>query len=977
MRTTARRTLTLLLGLVVSTAALAQEDPVIGDLHPRDEPDAAITLGDALIALQVARELADPATPEELAISDVFPGDLSSPLANPPVHTPSSDGALSDADARLILRSALGLVELGQPRVLTLLNQSSTVFSSDLDGEYENTALLSTPLANPASFGLVEPPMGMTVDPVTGKLDFTPMPGQEGVLQFEVVATDGASQVSGKFQVNVVTGEIEAVSEFTTAGGGEVEVTDEESPIVGSKFSAPPGVPPDDEMLSLSTVPEGTFPEWGEGAMSMGETILPPQGKSFDGETTVTVAYEDEDIPEGCTEDDLMVAHYQQGKFGDNEDGLLRPSWVLLDGEIDTLNNRVTGRLTGEIDGPIRVFAMPPQVCAVDNTGQDIQVVIRNCPNYDPELARTYTQVALDTFTGLGFDVPNQLTVVIEETEPGLLGYAHPASPTVLHLSNDLNDGDLKTTSAHELFHLIQFNEMGPARMNHFSFANNLYIMEGAAAYSEELVWDDVNAYLTKGNRVAPIVPQAPIDFQPFRYAQFTFFNFLDTYYKNVLEQPGGFPLVELYQADPPTLYAAPGGGATIIDDILGDLEFGCEPDFLDFPPVFTEPAIVDAHANYVFAHCIRDESLIDEIDTWGFPPPPLQQVPLEARAETPHELLPLSAVPHLSGQSILLDLPPSSLDFVIRMRASEVLRAEIWFENPFLNQWECITNVNAPAIEFFASGFVGLFKIVITNPSIVPSDVAGVLVDAWYGCPLDIEVISPVNGGETTGETVLLEGIATVAPIDENSSTCAQAGDFVNEVKIDTPTGEVIADLMETGEFSAEVPVLPGVNTYSIFALTDCGCSSTIGHVVQRVREDTKLVARLSWDLEDADLNLYVTQPDGQEVFFGNSEDSLGEGVLEGSLISGDGPEIYTFASPVMPSGTFDFDIHYFDDNLGPPDREVSWTLEIIENPGMENEFRSSVMGTIGVSNSSNINPGSEGPDWIPEPVVHPFGGR
>ena len=59
--------------------------------------------------------------------------------------------------------------------------------------------------------------------------------------------------------------------------------------------------------------------------------------------------------------------------------------------------------------------------------------------------------------------------VAPHELEGGLLGFAHPGAPGVMHLDARLDDGALRSTSAHELFHLAQFRMLGPANMNAFS----------------------------------------------------------------------------------------------------------------------------------------------------------------------------------------------------------------------------------------------------------------------------------------------------------------------------------------------------------------------------------------------------------------------------------------------------------------------------------------------------------------------------
>ncbi|MEM7246397.1 MAG: thrombospondin type 3 repeat-containing protein [Acidobacteriota bacterium] len=679
-----------------------------GDVAPSGTPDGEVTLGDAVLAFRFARGLVVP-TDTETADADVAPGDLSELTSDTPVFTPTGDETLTDDDALALLKTAMGLLELGTPRELLLLSESTLAFVGET---YQNTVYLNVSFAEPVTLALEGAPDGMTLDADTGELVFVPTGDVTGAVDFSVVATDGESTVRGTFTIEVGVVEVVVTTTVEEDGSAEVEVTDEDSAIVGSKFSVPEGVAEEDEELTLSTVEDEEVPEWTDTTEEVGETVVPPQGKTFDGDTEVTLAYEDDEVPEGCTEEDLTAAYYQTGKFGDSSDGSERPGWLILPSTIDPENNTVTAPLTGTLEGFVRIFAIPPlEDCPVENDGEDFVLRIDDCPVVDPETIRAHLETAATVLTGLGFDLPAQVVVFIEDLPGGQLGFVHPTAPRVLHLDSGLTEDQVKTITAHELVHLAQFKMLGPRILNRFSLAHGAYLLEGTAAWLEEVVWDDVNGYLEKGNRISPSYPERPIDHRPTRYEQFTLFNYLDTTH--------GLDLSQLF-SDERVDYANPGGVARALDFLLSQDD---------------GEGLISAWMDLVFAHCIRDEERIDEIDTWGLRPPRDERVRLRATAREPQLLLPPTALPHLSGRSVLFELAEVGgnvpAEAFLRIEGNAALRGRLWRqgeEEPFAE-----IAGNNTTIAFDAAR--GTFKLVLVSPSFVPIPVGAVQVKAWYGC--------------------------------------------------------------------------------------------------------------------------------------------------------------------------------------------------------------------------------------------------
>jgi uncharacterized protein YfaP (DUF2135 family) len=99
-------------------------------------------------------------------------------------------------------------------------------------------------------------------------------------------------------------------------------------------------------------------------------------------------------------------------------------------------------------------------------------------------------------------------------------------------------------------------------------------------------------------------------------------------------------------------------------------------------------------------------------------------------------------------------------------------------------------------------------------------------------------------------------------------------------------------------------------------------------------VEADLRIV--LTWDDEYSDIDLWVTEPSGEEVYY-ESMDSVHGGFLADDFTDGLGPEVYTIVD--APAGRYDIAVDFFDDSgpslVGP----VTVRARIITNFGRENE--------------------------------------
>lgn len=111
-------------------------------------------------------------------------------------------------------------------------------------------------------------------------------------------------------------------------------------------------------------------------------------------------------------------------------------------------------------------------------------------------------------------------------------------------------------------------------------------------------------------------------------------------------------------------------------------------------------------------------------------------------------------------------------------------------------------------------------------------------------------------------------------------------------------------------GRFEGRLPVDPGVNALEASATNAAGTGrdrSTF--FANPPRTDVKIA--LTWDTPGTDLDLHVTEPGGEECYYGHRQTEAG-GALEVDDTDGWGPELY--ALPVAALGEYRLAVAYFD---------------------------------------------------------------
>jgi uncharacterized protein YfaP (DUF2135 family) len=252
------------------------------------------------------------------------------------------------------------------------------------------------------------------------------------------------------------------------------------------------------------------------------------------------------------------------------------------------------------------------------------------------------------------------------------------------------------------------------------------------------------------------------------------------------------------------------------------------------------------------------------------------------------------------------------------------------------------------------------------------PARIRSIVVDSSHcpctpGDPTNIPVqISEPIGDETPDRVVTVSGsvgtgIGGVSIVSGSTMT-------VNN----TPQNITIAN----DSFQASVVLRSGDNEIRVSVE---GVDGRRGCAVKKIKSTTPkttLSATLTWTLGNSDVDLYVTQPDGQTAWYFDKTTSTG-GRLDVDNTSGFGPENYFITIPPGNQallGAYTVRVHYFDDhqqNATTPTRPAKWRVVILLNEGTPQEKYEVYTGTLSVANSSNDDPGSSGPDWATAKVV------
>lgn len=187
-----------------------------------------------------------------------------------------------------------------------------------------------------------------------------------------------------------------------------------------------------------------------------------------------------------------------------------------------------------------------------------------------------------------------------------------------------------------------------------------------------------------------------------------------------------------------------------------------------------------------------------------------------------------------------------------------------------------------------------------------------------------ELRITSP-RGGQTRERLVTIEGVA-------RGLEGPRVALVLNGLALSIPH--------EGGRFSTQQILAPGPNQIRVEGRAPDG-KALVDDVSLHARVPSKdLRVTMTWDTDGTDIDLWVTGPDGEKVFYSHKQ-GRGGGSLDVDVTTGFGPETYTQAR--TQPGTYKVEAHYYGN--GAPTRV---TVAILRGEGTPNEERSTLQGVL-----------------------------
>jgi uncharacterized protein YfaP (DUF2135 family) len=230
-----------------------------------------------------------------------------------------------------------------------------------------------------------------------------------------------------------------------------------------------------------------------------------------------------------------------------------------------------------------------------------------------------------------------------------------------------------------------------------------------------------------------------------------------------------------------------------------------------------------------------------------------------------------------------------------------------------------------------------------------------------------DIILNSPSEGESIQSHSTRLSG-SLVNSLSGTQTLYATVKGFSREIPLDG-----------SNNFSQEIEISEGDNTIVLIAGADLQTESNwIRNGAVLVRDVvgnfavTKLLVTLTWDQNYADVDLYITDPNGETMWYANGETSSGV-TLDVDDTDGYGPEHGTLTTEsastgVVLDGNYIVRVHYYDDHGAGP---ATGHVNIVVNEGTEQQVTKTIPFKLNTYDYGNDAPGSIGSDWADIAVV------
>ena len=398
------------------------------------------------------------------------------------------------------------------------------------------------------AFSLVTGPAGMTVEPDSGIVKWTPAAAAEGSeVGVRVRAGDGTSTAEVAFTLRVASTQTVG----TTLSGPTVTVA-QAGTLQGLALTFPAQTSVPLGQVAVSTISAGQAPPLPDGVTRISDFFRVTPVQATGGMITVTLPVTG--LPAGRKPQELRLFVYSDAAQDAGEGGdIAGPFWIRTWYNLDVLpNGKVTIALQGlgelsfiGLDAPVtpppvplgptvsqlRVGALTVttscsplaqtnglpdlnrSVCTVGYaTGKSFVVTVKNFADFHAAPAASLTDLlgwlaaGRTAFDGYGLLSDPAFEVVIEAmpaAHPNAFGFVTTNSledRRVLHLTRAAKNRDiLKGTAVHEYFHHAQSRTkaVGKTNLMDTNHVGN-WLIEGLARWLEDEVFDTLNTYRLK-----------------------------------------------------------------------------------------------------------------------------------------------------------------------------------------------------------------------------------------------------------------------------------------------------------------------------------------------------------------------------------------------------------------------------------------------------------------------------------------------
>jgi len=145
----------------------------------------------------------------------------------------------------------------------------------------------------------------------------------------------------------------------------------------------------------------------------------------------------------------------------------------------------------------------------------------------------------------------------------------------------------------------------------------------------------------------------------------------------------------------------------------------------------------------------------------------------------------------------------------------------------------------------------------------------------------------------------------------------------------------------VQAGRFAIDQVLAPGWNGIAVEAHAgERHARATRSLFADVPRKDLRIT--LTWDTDATDVDLHVTGPDGETIFYSHKQGAAG-GSLDTDVTTGFGPETYTHAD--APAGTYHVLAHYYGAATAAPTRI---TVTVVRHEGTPAEAREVHRGVL-----------------------------